>query len=196
MPIFNWSPEDETLLREMLNNYRESRQNESHEQSAKLDQRSNVVNYYIALPTAEIPGLTMTGTGFGEGDTPGEGTADIYKLTATKGLQLVKANQTVYNFDEDPVPVEWVAVSKDPWKWYVNRGGGGTSGTAGTSTACNCFDGTGTGTCASGLVNSSGEYVSWSDLGIFSEKPDYLVGLKNGCFGLAPVYECPTGTGV
>lgn len=146
---------------------------------------------YVALPQTTISALSYSGTSEtpGEGDTPGSGLCDIYRLVEDSGKRLYKVleNQTVYNLSREVVD-GWTLVHRDKFgEWY-------TAGIV-TSDLSNIDDtgtdtdaGTGTGYCYD---------IPGVDFDLLPTEasPSYVLGINSrDCLVRVPLSTCP-GTG-
>ena len=86
---------------------------------------------YIALPQDTITGLTAaggTGTGPGDGDMPGSGVCDLYKIDADGILVSILSDVTVYNL-ASAIVRQWVLVTRSKFgHWMVLNSAGGSLG--------------------------------------------------------------------
>lgn len=146
--------DDIKLLKEMATAFKGGRSN-SPSRTSDVTDDPQAPDVYIAYPqeTTGIPALqdavgTGTGTAPEEGDIPGSGLCDIYRISGTEILD-VGLSQTVYNLSDSDVPQGWLTVIRDKFgDWLLVSGGGGLAPYI--ITELNPDVGTGTGTMGTG----------------------------------------------
>lgn len=124
------SDNDVRILQELINAWKGGRINAPsrppHERSFSDREDHQAPETYIAFPQDGdgIPGLTpAVGTAPDDYDEPGVATCDIYRVIIVGNTPLLQPIDTlekeVYNLSENPVPQDWVAVTRDKFGQWV-----------------------------------------------------------------------------
>jgi hypothetical protein len=183
------TPDDYALFQLLVDDYRKRTANP---RTRGRDDEDSIQSpgTYVALPQTTISALSYSGTSEtpGEGDTPGSGLCDIYRLVEDSGKRLYKVleSQTVYNLSRESLS-DWTLVHRDKFgEWYTS----GIVPTATDETTGTDSDvGTGTSYCYG---------IPGVDFGLIpvEDEPSYVLGISSGgCLVRILTGNCITETG-
>jgi len=115
---------DKRILDDLVRSARDKRNNApSQIPSSEIEDDIQSPDVYIALPpSGGIPALTRVGTAgvAGEGDTPGNAIAAIYRLTLDGTLvPITPFTQKVYNLSTNEILEDWILVTKTKFGFWI-----------------------------------------------------------------------------
>lgn len=137
--LADFTPEDLALIQQMARAFKAqglnlfSRGTREGGLTEGADQQAP--EFYIAKPASSTGIAPMSRVGTGsfapptDGDVPGEGLCDIYKLAGGELVQ-VGVQRTVHNISEEQVTEDWIFVQRDKFGtwWAINEISEGTWG--------------------------------------------------------------------